>query len=146
MAAKTPLYIDALSSVFSGSLKLKKQVLKHHLTFLLKHVWAQFDPSMIHSVYQKVLFPVLLFSKPRQHTADLVWEAFEKYLPKTGGLTCSLLDGCVAIWRKYKDEGGEDADVTERMGKLDIEIASRIAGKLPCLLLPFTHLWYKKTS
>ncbi|KAJ6464259.1 hypothetical protein C8R47DRAFT_1180243 [Mycena vitilis] len=114
-------YLDYLSVAIMGS-KPKRQLLRLHLAFLATHFCPAATPASLEDVYHKVLFPFLLFSKARQHTADLVWELIEQH-PATH---CELLVGCANVWMAEK--GQAEADSTERMIKLNRGISSKLAG------------------
>ena len=89
-------YIDALSaSIASPSAKPKRASLRLHLGFLLGHILGSLDIKTQEVVFQRLLLPFLLFSKPRQHTAELVWEAIEPVIKATPAL--ELLKGCPEI-------------------------------------------------
>ncbi|KAJ7630018.1 hypothetical protein DFH06DRAFT_704991 [Mycena polygramma] len=116
-------YLDFLSVAIMGS-KPKRQLLRLHLAFLATHFCPAATPASLEDVYHKVLFPFLLFSKARQHTADLVWELIEQH-PATH---CELLAGCANIWMAEK--GQAEADSTERMIKLNRGISSKLAENI----------------
>ncbi|KAJ7042839.1 hypothetical protein C8F04DRAFT_1251651 [Mycena alexandri] len=121
--ADSKTYLDFLSTAIMGS-KPKRPLLRLHLVFLATHFCPAAPPASREDVFHKVLFPFLLFSKARQHTADLVWEIIEQH-PATWH---ELLDGCASLWAAEK--GKEEADATERMAKLNQAIAAKVAEKI----------------
>ncbi|KAJ6554556.1 armadillo-type protein [Mycena capillaripes] len=116
-------YLDFLSVAIMGS-KPKRQLLRLHLAFLATHFCPAATPASMEDVFHKILFPFLLFSKARQHTADLVWEIIEQH-PATH---YELLADCANVWTAEK--GKEDVDPTERMAKLNQAIASKLAENI----------------
>ncbi|KAJ7270889.1 hypothetical protein C8J57DRAFT_1507854 [Mycena rebaudengoi] len=82
-----------------------------HFAFLAAHVCRAAAPESMEDVLHKILFPFLLFSKARQHAADIH----------------ELLAGCTSIWRAEKDVKGE-ADGLDRMLRINQAVASKLAG------------------
>ncbi|KAJ7756261.1 hypothetical protein B0H16DRAFT_696293 [Mycena metata] len=121
--ADSKTYLDFLSTAIMGS-KPKRPLLRLHLVFLATHFCPAAPPASREDVFHKVLFPFLLFSKARQHTADLVWEIIEQH----AATWHELLDGCASLWAAEK--GKEEADASERMAKLNQAIAAKIAEKI----------------
>ena len=78
-----------------------------------------------------ILFPFLLYSKPRAKTAQAVWEILEA---TENDATFELLGGCVEAvrWEKARskdgDKGGIDAEL---MPKINIAVAAKVAGTCP---------------
>ncbi|KAJ7222324.1 hypothetical protein GGX14DRAFT_663256 [Mycena pura] len=116
-------YLDHLSVAIAGS-KPKRQILRSHLVFLATHFCPAATPASMEDVFHKVLFPFLLFSKTRQHTADLVWEIIEQH-PATRH---ALLAGCVDAWAAEKSK--EDIEGTERMARTNQAIAAKLADNI----------------
>ena len=91
-------------------------------------------------VFERIIFSFLLFSKPRQKTAQMVWEILEtaETHSKIGIESYEIISGCVDVlrWeegqvgkkkRKRKDDGGFES--LQVMSKVNLSIASRMAGK-----------------
>ncbi|KAJ7456907.1 hypothetical protein FB451DRAFT_1275210 [Mycena latifolia] len=113
-------YLDSLSGAIMGS-KPKRQVLRLHLVFLATHFCSAATPALLEDVFHKVLFPFLLFSKTRQHTADLVWEIIEQN-PATH---YELLGGCATLWMAEKGKDG-----AERMANINQAVSSKLAENI----------------
>ncbi|KAJ7270708.1 hypothetical protein B0H12DRAFT_1229192 [Mycena haematopus] len=122
------LYLDFLSSAVTGNSKPKRPLLRLHLSFLLMHFCPAATPASMEDVFHKILFSFLLFSKARQHSADLVWELILQH-PLT---QYDLLSGCAEAWaaenRRAQEDG--DGDVTERMVQLNQAIATKLAENI----------------
>lgn len=122
-AATTKEYISALSGALScqAKFKLKRPALKLHLDFLLTHLWSTFNPAEQDEAYWRIVFPFLLFSKPRHHSATLVLELISTTLPDY-----ELFNGCTVLWATLK--GSEmDADSMMRINnELTLVIAKSI--------------------
>ncbi|KAF9034474.1 hypothetical protein BDZ89DRAFT_1158021 [Hymenopellis radicata] len=96
LLADSAKYISELATLLSNS-KPKRPVLKAHLTFLMTHFCPKAQ-TVMKDVFAKILFPLMLYSKPRQHSVELVWDLIEKSVPKTGPGSYELLSGCAEIW------------------------------------------------
>lgn len=83
-------------------------------------------------VFTNILFPLMLYSKPRQHSVELVWDLIEKSVPKTGPGLYELLSGCAEIWTTSKAESTED--VQEKMAMFNMKLATRMAGQYSSLV------------
>ncbi|KAJ7452113.1 hypothetical protein B0H11DRAFT_1742292 [Mycena galericulata] len=116
-------YLEYLSVALMGS-KPKRQLLRLHLVFLATHFCPAATPALVEDVFHKVLFPFLLFSKARQHTADVVWEIIEQH----PAMHYDLLSGCANVWRSEK--GKVEAEGTEKMAGMNQAIASKIAENI----------------
>lgn len=114
-------YLDYLSVAIMGS-KPKRQLLRLHLVFLASYFCPAATPASMEDVFHQVLFPFLLFSKTRQHTADVVWEIIEQH----PALRHELLSGCANVWVAEKAKG--EAEGTEKMANTNQAIASKLAG------------------
>ncbi|KAJ7701560.1 hypothetical protein B0H17DRAFT_1195339 [Mycena rosella] len=116
-------YLDSLSIAIMGS-KPKRQVLRAHLVFLATHFCPSATPALLEDVFHKVLFPFLLFSKARQHTADLVWEIIQQH----PAMHYELLAGCADIW--VAEKGSDTGDGSERMVRINQAISSKLAENI----------------
>ncbi|KAJ7762738.1 hypothetical protein DFH07DRAFT_813302 [Mycena maculata] len=115
-------FLDYLSAAITGS-KPKRQLLRAHLVFLATYFCPAATASM-EDVFHKVLFPFLLFSKTRQHTADVVWEVIEQY----PSLHHELLSGCANVWAAEKGKGNPDGTV--KMASINEATASKLAENI----------------
>ncbi|EAU87657.2 hypothetical protein CC1G_09118 [Coprinopsis cinerea okayama7 len=116
-------YVDTLSkAIASPGAKPKRAVLRLHLGFLSDHILATLDSEQQTQIFERIFFPFLLFSKPRQHTAELIWDLIAE---KHAG-TFELLKGAADIWAKQKaSERG-----IEEMVELNSGIAEKIADNI----------------
>ncbi|KAJ7178741.1 armadillo-type protein [Mycena crocata] len=117
-------YLDYLSVALMGS-KPKRQVLRLHLVFLATHFCPAATLATMEEVFHKILFPFLLFSKTRQHTADLVWEIIEQH-PATHH---ELLVGCANVRMAVKDQDEADGG-SEKMATMNQAIVSKVAENI----------------
>jgi hypothetical protein len=67
----------------------------------------------------------MLFSKPRQRTAEAVWETISDSEATSGLGKYELLGGCADLWKET-----DNANLVEKMGALNLALASKIAGNL----------------
>ena len=117
-------YIDTLELILcSTTPKPKHNIIRIHLTLLSKHFNAQATKEVVGKVFHKIFFPHLLFSKPRQHTADMVWDIIKANMSDSAS-TYELLHGCVAIVDEEKNKKEESI---QTMSRINMNIASKIA-------------------
>lgn len=119
-------YIESLAtSLCAPESKPFRAILRSHLTFLANHFVPALQ-SKVGDVMHKIFFPFLLFSKPRQKTADVAWEIIADS-EENGGLSLyEPLAGCVEIWKNGK--ASEQGNAVEKMAILNLAFASKIAG------------------
>ncbi|KAJ2923032.1 hypothetical protein H1R20_g14063, partial [Candolleomyces eurysporus] len=117
-------YIEALvASVAAPGAKPKRAVVRLHLGFLIGHLFQFLDAGNQEVVFERLLLPFLLFSKPRQHTAEVVWEAVEQAMKVSpDALAFELLKGCPELVKK-------DGQV-ESMVAANSAIAARVADNV----------------
>ena len=86
--------------------------------------------DLVKDAFHRLVFPFLLYSKPRQHTADLVWDVLDRYLSrsKKPSIVKELLKGCDEARNAVEDE-----DSIEKMAKVNLALATRLAGKVSLL-------------
>ena len=136
-------------------LKMKRNVLRLHLAFLVNHMWGLLNEDEDDNdqeaqqnkeentrgrelVFHEVIFPLLLFTKGRQKNVEVVWEILggldteNLEVVRVGeGLGMRWLEGCGGIVRAGEGEGarkeGKGAEV-EWMIRVNFGIAGRIAG------------------
>ena len=121
------------------------------MTFLLKHLY----PTVVQNgkmdiasqIIDRLVFPYLLFSKPRQKTVNIVWDL----LDATEGEghhsvgRYELLAGCVEAvrWEQGKNKKSQEQQRedgyhnTEMLARINIAVAAKIAGESGLLLLIF---------
>lgn len=130
----TAAYLSHLSNTLNapGS-KPKKLFLRAHLTFLSAHFCRQIGPAALGQVFDKVFFPLLLFSKPKQRTAEIVWEIIAQ---GHGVGDYELLNGCVDIWNIEKSK--DVADSVDKMTAMNLALSSKMAGAFKVCLWLFT--------
>lgn len=125
-------YIDNLSqAIVTPSAKPKRSVIRIHLSYLVSHLCPSLDTTVLDQVFHEILFPFLLFSKPRQRTAELVWDIIAQHLedPKyNAALGFGLINGFAGVVNEMKDKNN-DANV-EKMASLNATLSSKIARKL----------------
>jgi hypothetical protein len=101
-----------------------------HIAFLLETFTQslEVDARVMRDAVWQVVFPLLLVSKGRKRVAEAVWEVVlrnERAGPE-------LFGGCADAWaRERESEGGEEEG--ENMGRLDLELAAKMAGEFSSL-------------
>lgn len=104
-----------------------------HFSFLSAHFWAHSGATaeFREEAFWRLFFPFLLFTKPRQKTAEVVWDAVGKCLSSGVGLgpemSLGWLKGCLEL--VAEGGKGDEEDSMERMLKLDFAVAEKIAGR-----------------
>ncbi|KAH9920883.1 armadillo-type protein [Epithele typhae] len=141
-------YIDALKqALHSPSAKLSRDVVRAHLNFLLKHflpnassleegggedIESEETRERSQKVFMDIIFPFLLFSKPRAKTAVAAWEIL--YTPESEvNAEFELFDGCVDAlnWEKAKTRAGDKYGVDPAaMSKINVAVAAKIADNV----------------
>lgn len=84
-------------------------------------------PEFAAPVFESIFLPFILYTRPRQKTAQLAWDI----LKSSPFATYELLSGCKDILSKHTI--GETTR-TEDMAKINLDVATQIAGK-PCWAL-----------
>jgi U3 small nucleolar RNA-associated protein 10 len=125
-----PTYITNLSFVLSATgAKPKRALLRVHLNFLGTHFFQTGSPHL-DDIFHRILFPLLLFSKPRQHTAEVVWDIISSSLQRVDikkAAAYEWLAGCASIIDSEKQKDG--VDTVERMASLNLAIAAQFASR-----------------
>ncbi|ESK96722.1 u3 small nucleolar RNA-associated protein 10 [Moniliophthora roreri MCA 2997] len=132
------LYIDNVNATLSSIAKPKRAILKLHLGFLADRFFAKIDgdkekENIISDAFHNLFFPFLLYSKPRQHTADLVWDIVIQCLSRLKGSLAvkELLKGCDEARKATTDEDNEgEGDSVEKMVRVNTLLAARIAENI----------------
>ncbi|KAK2465147.1 hypothetical protein APHAL10511_002839 [Amanita phalloides] len=115
---------DLAQCLCSLASKPKRNILKIHMTFLTKYICSQADQEVLAEVFYKLLFPFLLFSKPRQHTAEMVWDIIKENLPDSASNAYELLQGCLVLVAEEKAKNEENVLM---MSQINLSIATKIA-------------------
>ncbi|KAG6822315.1 hypothetical protein H0H92_014349, partial [Tricholoma furcatifolium] len=129
LSADAETYISYLATTISapGS-KPKRNLLRAHLSFLVTH-FCPANASHADAVFHKIVSPFLLFSKPRQHTAEAVWDILASL--KSGG-DHEWLAGCASL---VAEERAKDvSDAVEKMSSINVAFSSLIAPHLETLI------------
>ncbi|KAG5718058.1 U3 small nucleolar RNA-associated protein 10, partial [Termitomyces sp. T112] len=119
------IYINYLSTILTapGS-KPKRSSLRTHLTFLATY-FSPANTSRVDDIFQRIFFPFLLFSKPRQHSAEVVWDTLSAQ--KSLG-DHEWLAGCTSI--VAEERAKDTADTVEKMSTINTAFSSRIARNI----------------
>ena len=129
MSSDPQAYISSLSLAIGATEKPKRNVLRCHFTYLVSHFWTTVEASTQELIFHQLIFPFLLFSKPRRKTAELVWETLGKDLSKP--LEASVNDwlaGCAALTKTEEAPEGNDF-----LNQINLSISTKIAGVFPFL-------------
>ena len=138
-------YIQTVSQILhSQTTTPGRNLIRAHITFIASHFYASVtslpDAGRLTAlIFERVFFPLLLFSKPRQRTAALAWEIIEGTEKSAQGAAIlsryQLLGGCVEAirWEESKHQstdtgGGDSYHGTEGLAKINITIAAKVAG------------------
>ena len=134
-AAITPIissdpqaYISSLSLAIGTIEKPKRNLLRCHLTYLASHFWTTAEVSTQEQIFHQLIFPFLLFSRPRRKTAELVWEIVGNNLSQS--LASSVTDwiaGCAALIKT--EETSESSDSINNLNQINLSISTKIAGE-----------------
>ena len=76
---------------------------------------------------ERIIFPFLLYSKPRQRTADVVWDIISSF-PHSPGNNPDIHEwiiGCASIVKAEKEKAGSDG--IETMVRLNLALSCQIA-------------------
>ncbi|TRM63291.1 hypothetical protein BD626DRAFT_496170 [Schizophyllum amplum] len=118
--SKKDTYLQHVSAALDGTTKLSRHTLAAHVNFIAGPLSAKADAQLLDAL-ARLLFSQLLYSKPKQHSAEVTWEAI------AGSKALSrhpLLVECGRLWRAANEEGGEPI---ERMARINLRIADRMA-------------------
>ena len=139
-AAITPIissdpqaYISSLSLAIGTIEKPKRNLLRCHLTYLASHFWTTAEVSTKEQIFHQLIFPFLLFSRPRRKTAELVWEIVGNNLSQPLGTSVTdWLAGCAALVKT--EETSEGSDSINNFNQINLSISTKIAGEFLFLL------------
>lgn len=124
-STESATYIQTLSAVLAS--KPKRSLLRLHLTFVLGRVYPNLESKFKEQVITEIVFPFLLFSKPRQHTAEVVWYIMAETMIEETGMECEMLKGCADIVKAEREEN--NGDVVEKMRSINAALSIKIARK-----------------
>ncbi|KAK0476138.1 hypothetical protein IW261DRAFT_1643515 [Armillaria novae-zelandiae] len=119
------MYINQLSTLFSSA-KPKRPILKTHLNFLTVHFYLKVDTDTQEKTFHKIIFPLMLYSKPRQLTGELLWDILEENMSGAGYY--ELLNGCIDLWTSTKAK--DSSDGVDKMATFNIQVAARMAENI----------------
>ena len=145
-------FVKAVSeAVVSKPVQASRAILRIHLSFLTLHLLPVVSQDVVEEAFSHALFPFLLFSKPKFRTAQAVWEiveAAQKNAPEAGLARCESIQGCSEILkeeerrflehsqtRKDKSDPLSAFENIEVMRKINMAVASRMAGGSPALMI-----------
>ena len=145
LLSDAPAFIKAVSgAVTSKPSHTSRVIIRAHISFLALHFLPAVSQDVVEDAFSRVIFPFLLFSKPKFRTAQAVWEiveAAQKNAPESGLARCESLEGCVEIIREEerrfyseaktrKDKSVPSAfENVEVMRRINLTVASRMAGE-----------------
>ncbi|PPR01672.1 hypothetical protein CVT24_001501 [Panaeolus cyanescens] len=144
LASSPQAYLTSLSlalSSSSSSSKSKRALLRMHFTFLSVHFWGHEGATLEfrEQAFWQLFFPFLLFTKPRQKTAEVVWDAVGKCLASGVGMesdaSFTWLNGCLDSVNDAKS----DERSLEQMQTVNFAVADKMAGTF--LICSFDSAW-----
>ncbi|PPQ90282.1 hypothetical protein CVT25_013107 [Psilocybe cyanescens] len=118
-------FLSSLSLAMDSDSKPKRNIFRLHLSYLASSFWKAVDPAIQTEIFHLILFPFLLFSKPRQKTAELVWDVIKEHFPET--ISLEWLNGCAQV---VKSENTEGAEVVDFMNDINFNVAEQMAGNI----------------
>lgn len=121
-------YIDSLANAiaYPGS-KPKRNILRLHLSYLTAHFLNTASSEILQMIFDRILFPFLLFSKSRQHTAELFWDVLSQNFGASDSAPIfELLAGCADV---VKDAKAQETSV-DSMSRVNFAVAARIAENI----------------
>ncbi|KAI0632952.1 hypothetical protein C8Q77DRAFT_1120632 [Trametes polyzona] len=142
-------YLDALKQALHGA-KPSRDVIRAHLTFLFTHFLpavaaqeedgAEATRELMRQAALDIVLPFLLYTKPRQKTAQAVWDILEKAEDAgTDPALFELLGGCVDAvrWEQQKpsaaakDKDGEKESLNVGLlTRINLAVAAKIADNV----------------
>ncbi|KAH9943771.1 hypothetical protein B0H21DRAFT_877669 [Amylocystis lapponica] len=140
--AVAPVFLEDPSGFVSPP---SKSIVRTHLTFAAEHFYRavskQEDAVLAARIVDEIFMPFLLFSKPREKTATLVWEIIEATAQDGTDSTAlsnhELLGGCVEAvrWEQARqqqqqpEEGEGGYRNVELLAKINLAVSAKIAGE-----------------
>ncbi|TFY70773.1 hypothetical protein EVG20_g2223 [Dentipellis fragilis] len=131
-------YISALSTALTSKSQHTRETLRIHVAFLADHYTPGAGPAVTKEVFERIVFPFLLFSKPRQKSAVSVWgilDVSEAQGEREPGLReYELLAGCADVVRweegqvgRKKRGGAGGLESMQVMANANMAVAARMA-------------------
>ncbi|KAJ3564821.1 hypothetical protein NP233_g8044 [Leucocoprinus birnbaumii] len=125
-ASEATAYIQTLSAALSS--KPKRSLLRLHLNFVLGRLYPTLESKLKQQVISDIVFPFLLFSKPRQHTAETVWDLVAESMATETGKEFEMLRCCADVVKAEREKVTED--VVEKMRLLNAALSVKIAQNI----------------
>jgi U3 small nucleolar RNA-associated protein 10 len=137
-------YLQTLSTSLGS--KPKRGLLRLHLSFVLKSLYHFLESKDKEELVSHLLFPFLLFSKSRQHTAESVWDIVFENMEKETGKEFEMLKGCAEIVKGERERAGDDA--IEKMKYINSALSTKIARgySVPLLHLVLNTFFSRKCA
>ncbi|KAL6308934.1 hypothetical protein BKA93DRAFT_724934 [Sparassis latifolia] len=136
-------YISSLTQALHPKRSPARNLIRLHVTFVTNYFFSVArakDEGLATTLFYQVVFPFLLFSKPKQKTTSMVWniiEEREKDRHDVMGIgRYSVLGGCVDAvrWEQAKqDQEGQYYDEdrhVELLTKLNLALTSKLADNV----------------
>ncbi|KAF8999772.1 hypothetical protein BDQ17DRAFT_1360346 [Cyathus striatus] len=95
------------------------------LSVLNPNVRFSVESTDAEQIFHDIIFPFLLFSKPRQHTAELVWDLVDEHVT---GPSYEWLSGCSTIVKEERSKHGSNP--LEQMNAINIAFSEKIAHNI----------------
>ncbi|KAA1474189.1 hypothetical protein DENSPDRAFT_781033 [Dentipellis sp. KUC8613] len=136
--AHSASYVSALSNALTSKSQHTRETLRIHIAFLADYYTPGADLAVTKEVFERIVFPFLLFSKPRQKSAMSVWailDASEAQGEREPGLReYTLLAGCADVVRweegqvgRKKRGGAGGLESMQVMANANMAVAARMA-------------------
>lgn len=136
-------YLSTLTQILHNQKDIpSRTVVRLHLAFVATHLSSplrEADAALADRIVDELFFSYLLFTKPRQKTAAVVWEILEacenNREEHMGIVRYELLGGCVDAVRweeSHRAEGMKDDGShknIELLTKINMAVAAKMAGK-----------------
>lgn len=132
-AIEASAYLQRLSTALGS--KPKRNLFRLHLSFVLENLYHLLESKDKTELVSHLLFPFLLFSKSRQHTAESVWDTVFEYMKKETGKEFEMLKGCAEVVKSEREKAGDDA--IEKMKCINSALSTKIAREYA---VPSLHL------
>ena len=116
-------FIEAASSALAAP-DVSRSIMRLHFAFIAGDLYRD-SPDLAPDIFERIFLPYLLFTKPRQKTADNVWQLLDHSM----FAQYELLKGCTDIVRAHlvADEASRSV---EAMSIFNLAVTSCIAGEL----------------
>ncbi|EKM74924.1 hypothetical protein AGABI1DRAFT_123475 [Agaricus bisporus var. burnettii JB137-S8] len=135
-AGEASAYIQSLSTSLGS--KPKRSLFRIHLSFALRNLYRLLDSKDKKELVSDLLFPYLLFSKSRQHTAESAWDVVLEHMKTESGREFEMLKGCAETVKSEREKVGDDA--IEKMKRINGALSTKIAQNVLVSNHLFDHL------